>query len=288
MNHVRLKTVKLKNNPAYDERWLQGIIAEDPSIIGIGDIVLRDRERFTPGGGRLDLLFQDAEGYGRYEVEIQLGCTDEAHIIRTIEYWDLERRRYPQYDHTAVIIAEDITSRFLNVISLFNGLIPIMAFQITAIETTDGIGLHFTKVLDTLRLGYVAEDEETNELTDRNYWETKRGTHSTVVMADQILDIVKEFQPDCDQTYNKYYIGFKINNRSCNFAICRAQKSGMRLEISIPQDETIDNQLEESGIDILDYDKRGGKYKLKLKEEDIVNNRTMLKDLLYQAYLKRV
>ena len=30
------------------------------------------------------------------------------------EYWDIERRRYPQYDHCAVLIAEDITSRFLN------------------------------------------------------------------------------------------------------------------------------------------------------------------------------
>jgi hypothetical protein len=57
----------------------------------------------------LDLLFQDVESTRRYEVEIQLGSTDEAHIIRTIEYWDVERKRYPQYDHTAVIIAEDIT-----------------------------------------------------------------------------------------------------------------------------------------------------------------------------------
>ena len=73
---------------------------------------------------RLDLLFIDSDGKERYEVEIQLGATDESHIIRTIEYWDIERKRYPQYNHTAVIIAEDITSRFLNVISLFNGSIP--------------------------------------------------------------------------------------------------------------------------------------------------------------------
>ena len=57
----------------------------------------------------------------RYEVEIQLGPTDESHIIRTIEYWEIERRRYPQYEHVAVIVAEDVTSRFLNVINLLNG-----------------------------------------------------------------------------------------------------------------------------------------------------------------------
>ena len=84
---------------------------------GFGDLVLKDRERIQPRAGRLDLLLQDVETNQRYEVEIQLGKTDEAHIIRTIEYWDIERKRYPQYDHTAVIVAEDITSRFLNVIA---------------------------------------------------------------------------------------------------------------------------------------------------------------------------
>jgi len=133
MQHINLKTISLKKHPILTERWLQDVIAEDPSILGIGEVVLKDKERMHPGAGRLDLLLQDADGHGRYEVEIQLGATDESHLIRTIEYWDIERRKYPQYDHTAVIIAEQITSRFLNVISLFNGFIPLMAIQVAAI-----------------------------------------------------------------------------------------------------------------------------------------------------------
>lgn len=58
-----------------------------------------------------------------------MGATDEAHIIRTIEYWDLERTRFPQYEHVAVLVAEDVTSRFLNVVALFNKAIPIVAVQ---------------------------------------------------------------------------------------------------------------------------------------------------------------
>ena len=155
MKHVKLKTINLKKSPDLDEKWLQGVIADDPSILGIGDVILKDKERNHAGAGRLDLLLQDSDGNGRYEVEIQLGASDESHIIRTIEYWDIERRKYPQYDHTAILpqswqpvtkftptwIAEDITSRFLNVVGLFNGFIPIMAIQFTAIETPDGIGL---------------------------------------------------------------------------------------------------------------------------------------------------
>lgn len=169
MKHIKLKTLSLRNHPILNERWLQNVIADDPSILGLGDVIVKDKERIHRGLGRLDLLLQDEDGHGRYEVEIQLGSTDESHIIRTLEYWDIEKRKYPQYDHVGVIIAEDITSRFLNVISLFNGFIPLMAIQVTAIETPEGIGLQFTKVLDTVRLGYLEEDEGTAEPTDRGF-----------------------------------------------------------------------------------------------------------------------
>ena len=134
MDFVKFEAISIRNHPDLNERWVQDRIAEDPSILGLGDIVLKDRERTQQRAGRLDLLLQDAESTRRYEVEIQLGATDESHIIRTIEYWDIERKRYPQYEHTAVIVAEDITSRFLNVINLFNGMIPLIAIQMRALR----------------------------------------------------------------------------------------------------------------------------------------------------------
>lgn len=121
MQYIKPERIFLKSNAELNEKWVQDRIAEDPSLLGLGDLVLKDKERIHAHAGRLDLLFQNADSTRRYEVEIQLGKTDESHIIRTIEYWDIERKRYPQYEHTAVIVAEDITSRFLNVISLFNG-----------------------------------------------------------------------------------------------------------------------------------------------------------------------
>ena len=254
MNPIKLKTISLKKHAEYNELWLHDAIAEDPSVLGIGDVIVKDRERIHAGAGRLDILLQDADGHGRYEMEIQLGASDESHIIRTIEYWDIERRRYPQYDHTAVIVAEDITSRFLNVISLFNGFIPIMALQVSAIETSDGIGLHFTKVLDTVHLGLLDEDEETAEPTDRNYWETVRGRAQTVALADEILAIAREFVPSAEQRYNKYYIGFWVDGKACNFAICRPQKTALRLEVRLPQEDETSELISECGLDMLDYE----------------------------------
>ena len=81
-----------------------------------------------------------------------LGATDPSHIIRAIEYWDIEKQRYPAYDHVAVLVAEDITSRFLNVLSLFSGSIPLIAIQLDALQVDDKILLNFVKVLDQTEL----------------------------------------------------------------------------------------------------------------------------------------
>ena len=282
MKHVPLKTIKLKNHPELNERWLQDIIADDPSIIGIGDIILKDKERIHHHAGRLDLLLQDADGIDRYEVEIQLGATDESHIIRSIEYWDIERKRYPQYNHTAVIIAEDITSRFLNVISLFNGSIPLMAIQVSAIQTAEGVGLHFTKVLDVQQLGLVDEDEEVAEITDRDYW-LKRGTPKTVEMADKILSNIIEFDPDAEFNYNKFYIGLKFNGRSKNYSIFRPKKNFLGVAIKLPQTEENDEIINQAEITTLDYDNARGNYRLKINERELDKKLETIKQLIFNA-----
>ncbi len=282
MKHVPLKTIQLKNHPELNERWLQDIIADDPSIIGIGDVILKDKERIHHHAGRLDLLLQDADGIDRYEVEIQLGATDESHIIRSIEYWDIERKRYPQYNHTAVIIAEDITSRFLNVISLFNGSIPLMAIQVSAIQTAEGVGLHFTKVLDVQKLGLVDEDEEVAEITDRDYW-LKRGTPKTVEMADKILSNIIEFDPDAEFNYNKFYIGLKFNGRSKNYSIFRPKKNFLGVAIKLPQTEENDEIINQAEITTLDYDNARGNYRLKINERELDKKLETIKQLIFNA-----
>ena len=152
-------------------------VAADPGILGLGDLVLRDKERIQPRAGRLDLLLQDVEAKRRYEVEIQLGATDEGHIIRTIEYWDIERRRYPAYDHIAVLVAEQVTARFLNVIALFAGSIPIIAIQLNALRVSNQVVLDFVKVLDQRQL----REDDTGEAGGAAEPDVDRSTLQAVV-----------------------------------------------------------------------------------------------------------
>ncbi len=284
MKYEPITKLSLKSHPELNERWVQERIAEAPQILGLGDLVLKDKERIQPRAGRLDLLLQDSEASHRYEVEIQLGKTDESHIIRTIEYWDIERKRYPQYEHTAVIVAEEITARFLNVISLFNGTIPLIAIQMSAVQLSGTVSLLFTTVLDEARLGLVDEDEELQEVTDRAYWEA-RGSKATVAMADEVLKLVAEFAPGLELKYNKFYIGLATNGQPNNFVQFRAQKNALRVEVRLPQSQETEAAIEASGLDVMDYDKRWGRYRLRLSKGEVSSFSTVLSSLAKQAYL---
>lgn len=283
LKYVKFDRLNLKGHPEFNEKWLQERIADDPSILNLGDLILKDQERLQPKAGRLDLLLQDPDSNRRYEVEIQLGSTDESHIIRTIEYWDLERKRYPQYDHTAVIVAEDITSRFLNVIGLFNGFIPLIAIQINALKYGDHISLVCTTVLDQMTLGLEEEDEE-KEIVDRSYWE-KRGTKATVALVDKLLKYIHSFVPTVDLKYNKFYIGLALDGQPNNFAIFRPQKNAIRLEVRIKKSDEIENKISDSGLDLMDYSK-WGRYRIRLSKSDVNDHGEFITQLLKQAYVE--
>jgi len=277
------KKLSLKDHPILNEKWLQNEVANDTTILGLGELILKDKERIQPRAGRLDLLLQDPETNKRYEVEIQLGKTDESHIIRTIEYWDIERKRYPQYEHCAVIVAEEITSRFLNVISLFNGYIPLIAIQINAYSIEDSYFLTATTILNEIQLGLIEEDEEVKEITDRGYWEKDKGTTKTIAIVDQVLSLIQEIIPGYELKYNKFYIGLAQNNIIDNFIIFRAKRKFTRMEIRLEKSDEIEKLIEDQGLDLMDYDSRNRRYRIVLNPSDVEKHKVFIKQLIMKA-----
>lgn len=281
MKYAKAEIISLKNSTEYNEKWVQEKIGHDPSIIGLGNLVVKSSERIQVSGGRLDLLLDDLESNQRYEIEIQLGKTDESHIIRTIEYWDNERKRYPEKNHCAVIIAEDITSRFLNVISLFNGRMPIIAIQMKALKIDDTISLFFTKVLDVISMG--DEEEFEKETTDREYWENQ-SSKEILRLVDSVLAISKESAPGFQLKYNKYYIGMTKDGMSKNFITFVPRKNSIILNIKYESNQEFDDLLKETDIDIMSYDKQWNQYRLRLNESDIKKYENLLIKLIDKAY----
>ncbi|MBR5114949.1 MAG: hypothetical protein IK101_06600 [Oscillospiraceae bacterium] len=278
---VKSEKVSLKSFPEVNESAIQEFIFNDPSVLGLGDLIPIQREKIQPAGGRLDILLSDSDGLARYEVEIQLGATDPSHIIRTIEYWDTEKKRYPKYDHCAVIVAEEITARFMNVISLFNGTIPLIALQMSAVKRGDDIELIFTKVLDRISLGSDDEDEAA-EVTDRNYWE-KRSTTAMMKMVDKIFADLSDLTDGYELKYNKFYVGIAKDGVAKNFMSFRPKKTFIYLCIKANESETRSTELEDAGVDA-SFVSRNRQYEIKIDNYGKYENlKSILSDMGSEA-----
>ena len=269
MEYVKSQKILLKDEHDINEKWVQAKIEEDPSILGLGENVeLRDTERSQSTGGRLDLLLRDPDSEKMFTVELMLGECDPDHIVRTIEYWDIERKRYPHIKYCAVIIAENITSRFWNVINLFNGNIPLIAIQMDARKVENKITLNFITVLDERREYNI--EEEKSEPTDRAYWESK-STKEMLLLVDKLKNMLNKFSPNIDLKYNKVYIGLQRNNLSDNFIMFRPRKK--YLDITFRKDKvskkTI-NYLEDNGLPVDWKDRMDYKhYRIRVPKSDL-------------------
>ena len=138
-----------------------------------------------------------------YEVEVMLGSTDPSHIIRAIEYWDLIKRKWPQRQHFAVLIAERITKRFFNVIQILSGSVPLIAIQANVIKYPNGHSLHFTKILDV----YEEVDDEVSQdgdSFDETYW--RRKSEETLQVAQRLLEVTNPIYENARLNYCKYSI----------------------------------------------------------------------------------
>jgi hypothetical protein len=197
----------------FDEFWLQKQICDNPSALKLGDLDVIDKEKKQSQGGRLDILLKDPEDDKMYEVEVMLGRTDETHIIRTIEYWDNERRKYPQRQHFAVLVAENIERRFFNVIHLFSHSIPIIAIQVNLIEIAGQKLLHFSQILNT----YEEPDDSPNasyQHYDENYW--RQFSPWTIENANTFVSVVKATFP----VIEPHFVGSYIALRSDGDPLC--------------------------------------------------------------------
>ncbi|MCW5757181.1 MAG: hypothetical protein KIT54_08095 [Phycisphaeraceae bacterium] len=263
--------LSLRKHPVLNEAWLHDKVCDDPSMLGLGDVRVLDRERTLTGGGRLDLILLDDENDRRYEVEIQLGATDPSHIIRAIEYWDLERRRYPAYEHVAVIIAEDITTRFLNVMALMSGSIPMVAIQINALQVHQHVVLDFVQVLDLTELR--SDDTDTDEsggggTVERSYWDAKAGP-VLMKVCDDILAMVNEHASGPQEfNYLRNYMGLKSGGvvRNAVYVSPKTSRNVVNVDFRVDNREHLKARLEEAGVPV--ENKGANRLRLKLTPDD--------------------
>ena len=271
----RLKSLGLS------EAWLQQQIAADPSLLGLGELTVFQREKTQPTGGRIDFIMSDAPNETRYEIEIMLGATDPSHIIRTIEYWDMERQRAPTIEHRAVLVAEEITSRFFNVIRLLNRAVPLIAIQLSAFQFGDEVVLQFVRVLDTYEFGGDEEESEggPTELVDRAYWE-KKARPEALATIDAIVALVSSAGIEPKVTYNRTHIA--LGTSGYNFAWFHPRKIAthcpVRFKTGPEQRPALMTKLEEAGLEA--ENKGQASIQMFLKPEQVAEHQALLKEVI--------
>lgn len=281
LTYVKHESLSLRKHPDFSEVWLHDRIADDPTILGLGDLDVIQREKVQFAGGRLDMLLADSENGIRYEVEIMLGATDPSHIVRTIEYWDIERRRYPAYDHVAVLVAEEVTTRFLNVMGLLAGSIPLIAIQLNALKVGDQIVLSFVNVLDQRQLREDDVVEADTGDADRGTWEAKVGI-GNLKICDQILAIANEIaHPRLELKYKKGYVALNVPGQVANAMAVFPKKSYVVLRAPNNTSQDWVNRLTE--VELEATVKHGNKTQVRLTAQNIVDHLPLLRDLVHDA-----
>lgn len=281
--YVKHERVSLKDHPEFTEAWLQDRIAEDPSVLGLpGQPELLDRERRQDRAGRLDLLLHDPKTDRRFELELMLGALDESHIVRTIEYWDIERRRYPSYDHVAVLVAEDVTSRFLNVLSLLSGSIPLIVMQCSALQVGDQLCLHFTRVLDQTSLRRDDDEPRGVRPSDRTNWVQRVG-EATVAMCESAVAILnKKAKSPYRLNYTQSYLGLKEGERSRNLVYFEPKKKFTHVGALVADVNTWVERLEAADLEAT-ASRGGGKIIVTLTPKEFDEKKSLLTELLHSA-----
>ncbi len=258
------KTVSIKE-AGYNEEWLQNLIWENPNYLGLGELESITRETVVSSGGRLDILLKNPDTDAMYEVEVMLGETDPSHIIRTIEYWDLIRKKWPQRQHFGVLIAEKITKRYFNVIQLLSNNVPLMAIQVNIIENGDNRSVHFTTILDI----YEEPEEDTigiPENIDEQFWIEK--SSAVLNTAKKIYKITKDIYDETTLNFNKTRITFSSHGYNQMYFRKGSENSIIIIFRYGSKKEEIEELLHNNDITFTDDSKR---IKFQLYERQIEN-----------------
>lgn len=106
---------------------------------------------------------------------------------------------------------------------------------------------------------------------------------ATVELADQLTSVAQEADPAVGMNYNRHYIGLAKDGVAKNFMAMRPRRASLIAEFRLPPDDDRYNEYENLGFDVLPYDKRFGRFRLRLKSNDFEERSEHLRALAHQA-----
>ena len=243
MNTYRLKAIRSSTRSGFKI----GLRKTRPYSV-LGEVILLDRERTQERAGRLDILLSSLEQDRRYEVGADArGQPTNPTSFGASNTGTLSDGAIQVTSTARWLVAEDITSRFLNVIGLLSGTVPLIAIQLNALAVGDHVVLDFVRVLDQQLLRRDDTDIQLQNV-DRSYW-IQKTSESIIRMADELLAIINEkAEPRQQLNFNKAYIVLSDGTRSGNFIRFRPRKKHLRVVIPSGWTEDRSARFKDAGL----------------------------------------
>ncbi len=95
---------------------------------------------------------------------------------------------------------------------------------------------------------------------------------------------MKTLDPELDLKYNKFYISVSKDNKPFNFVIFRPKKASLRVEPKLRKAEEIELMLDSVGLDVLEYDTRNQRYRIRFSQHEVQKHERLLREILGRAY----
>ncbi len=286
-----VKAVLLPPERIGGENKIQEIIATDPTVLGLADDVkLVEREKTVFSGGRLDLLLDAPGSNRRYAVEVQLGKSDPDHIIRTIEYWDLIRKREPGYEYVAVLVAERLTDRFFNVIRLIGDRLPLIAIQMSCFEVGGKATVTFTTVqgLSPEQSGKGIEDQVSSKEAEASW--RKWAGQEIMKVVESLFELAKASDPSLKLKFTQSYVSIKRGESNANTAVIWPQKRQVKIGLVMPKSDLRSEKLQSLFADAgvpLSYDGSWGTQSFSVSPASFGQYETLFKQVMRIFYAEQ-
>ena len=259
----------MKKTTIKNEKEIQELIAKNPSLLGLGELKLQERERRYPDGTILDLLFKGVDDV-QYLVEIQLGDINADHITRIENYYEMEKEETPNKKIIPVIIAEDV-NKYLKILLKRTKDIQLVIIKMDVEKSKFNI----VDISDIIK--------NTNyEITDRETFE-KNNKYYKMDVFNSLCDIF-------NQITTEYKLTYGINNTvtlkgkyTSNFISFRLSKSSVRTIVKIDKSNYWDSKISAFGTGEI---KSNNGYTLTISNDTLkdVNNVKAIEELFRVAY----
>jgi len=120
-----------------DGKWVCEWILEKPSRLGLGNIEIEHHELVCSGhsGIRQEILAYLACADTYYEIEIMLEECDANHNgLRALEFSSRERLKHPDARHVAVIVSENLSSTYGQLLEALPQVLPFIGIEIRVLK----------------------------------------------------------------------------------------------------------------------------------------------------------